>query len=125
LACACRRDREDVDVIVAPGNGGTADIAENVQLDVTDARGVARLAAERAVDLVVIGPDAAVAAGVADVCAAQGIAVFGPSAEAGRVESSKAFAKQLMDEAGIPTARWIAGGAADRDALRAFIADVD
>ena len=72
------------------------DIAENVALDVEDARAVARLAAERAVDLVVIGPDAAAAAGVADACAARGIPVFGPTAAAARIESSKTFAKEVM-----------------------------
>jgi phosphoribosylamine---glycine ligase len=124
LAWACRRDAADVAIIVAPGNGGTAGIAENVAVDVTDATGVARLAAERAVDLVIIGPDAAAAAGVADACTARGIAVFGPTAAAARIESSKTFAKQLMDGAGIPTARWLAGDAADRNHLSAFVADL-
>src|SRR5438477_7426704 len=121
LAWACLRDRRDVEVICAPGNGGTADIAENVAVDATDARTIARLGVERAVDLVVIGPDAAVAAGVADACTAQGVAVFGPTAAAGRIESSKAFAKALMDGAGIPTARWAAGGVGDRAVLESVL----
>ena len=125
LAWACRRDARDVELIVAPGNAGTADIAENIAVDVTDARAVARLAAERAVDLVVIGPDAAAAAGVADACAERGVAVFGPTASAARIESSKTFAKQLMDGAGIPTARWISGTVEDRRPLSAFIHDID
>ena len=124
LAWWCRRDRDDVELIVAPGNGGTAAIAENVPVDVTDAPDVARLAREREVDLVVIGPDAAAAAGVADECGRNGIAVFGPTAAAARVESSKSFAKALMDEAGIPTARWLSGSIEDRDALRAFIREL-
>ncbi len=123
LAWVCKRDDPDVEVIVAPGNAGTAGIAENVALDVEDATAVARLAAERAVDLVVIGPDAAAAAGVADACAERGIPVFGPTAAAARIELSKTFAKEVMRDAGIPTARWVAGGAADRKRLSAFIAE--
>lgn len=125
LAWWCARGRDDVELIVAPGNGGTAEIAENVPLDVTDAADVARLARERDVDLVVIGPDAAAAAGVADACIADGIAVFGPTAAAARIESSKSFAKSLMDEAGIGTARWMSGDGAERERLRGFIRDLD
>ncbi len=124
LAWACWRDAPDVSIIVAPGNGGTSGIAENVPVDVIDAAAVARLASERAVDLVIIGPDAAAAAGVADACHAQRIPVFGPTAAAARIESSKIFAKQVMDSAGIPTARWRAGSAADRGELGGFIADL-
>jgi phosphoribosylamine---glycine ligase len=124
LAWACRRDAPDVAIIVAPGNAGTAGIAENVAVEVTDAPAVARLAAERAVDLVIVGPDAAAAAGVADACHARGTLVFGPTAAAARIESSKRFAKQVMDTAGIPTARWLAGAAADRGRLSAFVAEL-
>jgi phosphoribosylamine---glycine ligase len=123
LAWVCRRDAPDTEVLVAPGNGGTAALAENIALDVEDAPAVARLAAERDVDLVVIGPDAAAAAGVADACIERGILVFGPSAAAARIESSKTFAKQVMDAAGIPTARWIAGGTDDRERLSDFVAE--
>ena len=125
LAWWCRRGRDDVELIVAPGNAGTADIAENVVADVTDAAGISRLAQEREVDVVVIGPDAAAAAGVADACVENGIAVFGPSRAAARIESSKTFAKRLMRETGIPTARWIAGGAYVREMLSAFIEDLN
>jgi phosphoribosylamine---glycine ligase len=124
LAWACRRDAPEVSIIVAPGNGGTSDIAENVAVDVTDATAVARLAVERSVDLVVIGPDAAAAAGVADACTARGVLVFGPTAAAARIESSKTYAKQVMDDAGIPTARWIAGGVEERTQLSAFVAEL-
>ena len=95
-----------VELLCAPGNGGTGLIAENVEVAAGDATAQLRLATERAVDLVVIGPDAAVAAGLADACAGAGLAVFGPTAAAGRIEASKAFAKAVMDDAGIPTARW-------------------
>jgi phosphoribosylamine---glycine ligase len=124
LAWVCRRDAPDTQVVVAPGNAGTAAIAENVALDVEDAEEVARLALERRVDLVVIGPDAAAAAGVADACVRRGVPVFGPSAAAARIESSKTFAKEVMDAAGIPTARWAAGGADDRARLSAFVAEL-
>jgi phosphoribosylamine---glycine ligase len=124
LAWACLRDAPDVAIIVAPGNGGTSEIAENIAVDVTDAAAVARLAVERAVDLVIIGPDAAAAAGVADACTAHGVLVFGPTAAAARIESSKTYAKQVMDSAGIPTARWIAGGTDARKQLSAFVADL-
>jgi phosphoribosylamine--glycine ligase len=124
LAWACRRDAPDVAVIVAPGNGGTSEIAENVAVDVTDAQAVATLAVDRGVDLVVIGPDAAAAAGVADACAARGVLVFGPTAAAARIESSKTYAKQVMESAGIPTARWTAGGADDRRQLSGFVAEL-
>jgi phosphoribosylamine--glycine ligase len=125
IAWACQRGREDVEVICAPGNGGSALIAENVAVDVTDAGAVARLAKERGADLVVIGPDSAAAAGVADACNALGVAVFGPTAAAARIESSKAFAKSLMDDAGIPTARWVGGDAEQRRALLGFIGELD
>jgi len=109
LAWAFSRSPQVTAVLCAPGNGGTAALATNVAVAETDASGIVRVAAERDVDLVVIGPDAAIAAGVTDACAAARIAVAGPTAAAGRIESSKAFAKQLMDRAGIPTARWWAG----------------
>jgi phosphoribosylamine--glycine ligase len=125
LAWVCKRDAPDIEVIVGPGNGGTAGIAENVALDVEDAPAVAHLAATRAVDLVIIGPDAAAASGVADACTERGVAVFGPTAAAARIESSKTFAKEVMREAGIPTARWVAGSAEDRRSLSAFVAEHD
>ena len=124
LAWACARNRDDVELIVAPGNGGTARIAENVELSATDGAGIARLAREREVNLVIIGPDAAAAAGVTDTCVAAGVTVFGPTAAAARIESSKSFAKALMDECGIPTAPWVSGGSEDRVALERFVADV-
>src|SRR5438445_3509362 len=90
IAWAVERERDDVEVICTPGNGGTATIAENVAVDVTDAAAVARLAKDRGAGLVVIGPDSAAAAGVADACSALGIAVVGPTAAAARIESAKA-----------------------------------
>lgn len=93
-------------LICAPGNGGTAAIAENRPVAADDAVGIARLAREAEVDLVVLGPEAAIAAGAGDLLREAGIPVFGPNREAGRIESSKAFAKELMVRAGIPTAAY-------------------
>jgi phosphoribosylamine---glycine ligase len=123
LAWGCLQ-HPGTELICAPGNGGTATIAENVAVAADDVPGMLRLATERAVDLVVIGPDAAIAAGLADGCAERGIAVFGPTRAAGRVESSKEFTKLLADETGIPTAGWCAGGVEDRERLHAFAAEL-
>lgn len=88
----------------APGNPGTARIATNHPVDASDPAAVAALARELAVDLVVVGPEAPLVAGVADAVRAAGIACFGPSAAAARLEGSKAFAKEVMQAAGVPTA---------------------
>ncbi len=90
----------------APGNGGTANLARNVDLAIEDGAAVAAFAKEHAIDLVVVGPEAPLVAGVADVCRAAGIKVFGPSAQAARLEGSKTFAKEVMEAADVPTARW-------------------
>ena len=91
---------------VAPGNGGTAAVGENVSLDENDGAAVAAFALEHGVGLVVVGPEAPLVAGVADAVRAAGVPVFGPGAEAARLEGSKEFSKQLMDRAGIPTAAY-------------------
>lgn len=88
----------------APGNGGTGDVAENVALNPADSAACADWAERAAIDLTLIGPEAPLAAGIADVFAARGLAVFGPSAGAARIESSKIWAKELMERAGVPTA---------------------
>jgi phosphoribosylamine--glycine ligase len=105
LCLALRRDPAVGDVVCAPGNAGIAAVAELRPLDVTDAAAVATLATEVAADLVVIGPEVPLVAGAADAVRAAGIACFGPSAAAARLEGSKAFAKQVMAAAGVPTAR--------------------
>ena len=91
---------------VAPGNGGTSEIAENVALDPTDHAAVVGWARANAVDFVVIGPDAPVVAGLGDDVRAAGIACFGPSKAAAQLEGSKAFTKSLCDEMRIPTAAY-------------------
>jgi len=89
---------------VAPGNGGTSEIAENVAVDPADHAAVIGWAAANAIDFVVIGPDAPVVAGLGDDVRAAGIDCFGPSKAAGQLEGSKAFTKALCDEMNIPTA---------------------
>lgn len=90
----------------APGNPGIAELAECVSLSVTDIEGIVAFACANAVDLVVPGPEAPLVAGLADALDQAAIPCCGPSAQAARLESSKSFAKELCDAAGIPTARW-------------------
>jgi phosphoribosylamine--glycine ligase len=105
LAMALRRDPAVVQLHVAPGNPGTAEIAINHPVDQLDPTAVAELAVSLESDLVVIGPEAPLVAGVADSVRAAGAACFGPSSAAARIEGSKAFAKEVMAGAGVPTAR--------------------
>jgi phosphoribosylamine--glycine ligase/phosphoribosylformylglycinamidine cyclo-ligase len=91
---------------IAPGNAGMAVRGELVPLQVEDAVGLAKFAHEHQVDLAVIGPEAALVAGVSDALRAAGIAVFGPSQAAAQIESSKRFAKDFMAAHRIPTARY-------------------
>ncbi|MEU3843940.1 phosphoribosylamine--glycine ligase [Streptomyces sp. NPDC028635] len=89
----------------APGNAGIAEVAELHPVDALDGAAVSALAGELGADLVVVGPEAPLVAGVADAVRAAGIPVFGPSKEAAQLEGSKAFAKDVMAGAGVPTAR--------------------
>lgn len=91
---------------VAPGNGGMFQLAERADVSMEDGNAVASFAREHGIGLVVIGPEAPLVGGVADVVRAAGISVFGPSAEAARLEGSKEFAKQVMARAGVPTAAY-------------------
>ena len=93
-------------LVCAPGNPGMQPLAERRAVAVTDVPGLVALAREIAADLVVIGPEAAVAAGLADALEAARIPCFGPSAAAGQLESSKAFTKAFCDRHGLPTARY-------------------
>lgn len=92
------------EVTAAPGNPGIAAVAECRPVDATDGDAVADLAVALGADLVVVGPEAPLVAGVADVVRGRGIACFGPSREAARLEGSKAYAKQVMAAAEVPTA---------------------
>ena len=89
---------------VAPGNGGTALLAENVPLADTDVAGLTAFARDKDIGLVVAGPEAPLVAGLADALSDAGIPCFGPDAFAARLEGSKAFAKDIMRESGVPTA---------------------
>ena len=89
---------------VAPGNPGTAALAENVAIGAMDVPALVEFAATHAVDLVVPGPEAPLVVGLADAWRAQGIRCCGPTAAAAQLEGSKAFAKEICDAAGIPTA---------------------
>lgn len=104
LALALSRDPNVSDIHAAPGNPGIGAFASLHPVDVTDGEQVAGLASSLGVDLVIIGPEAPLVAGVADVVRESGVACFGPSREAAELEGSKAFAKQIMAEAGVPTA---------------------
>ncbi|MDR0944822.1 MAG: phosphoribosylamine--glycine ligase [Bifidobacteriaceae bacterium] len=96
--------KTDLTLFAAPGNPGIAEIAELVTLDIQDPAAVAQKARELAVDLVVVGPEAPLVAGVADAVRGAGIACFGPSKAAAQLEGSKSFAKEIMAAAGVPTA---------------------
>nr|WP_202434420.1 MULTISPECIES: phosphoribosylamine--glycine ligase [unclassified Streptomyces] len=98
-------DPDVTDLYCAPGNAGIAEVAELHPVDALDGDAVARLAAELGAELVVVGPEAPLVAGVADAVRAAGIPCFGPSREAALLEGSKAFAKDVMAGANVPTAR--------------------
>jgi phosphoribosylamine--glycine ligase len=104
LVKAVAADPEVDAVIAAPGNPGIDATALCVPVDILDGAAVAALAREHEVDLVGVGPEAPLVAGVADVCREAGFAVFGPSAAAARLEGSKSFAKEVMAAADVPTA---------------------
>jgi phosphoribosylamine--glycine ligase len=105
LAKALAQDPSVTQVHAAPGNPGIAAVATLHEVDPMDGAAVADLAERLGVDLVVIGPEAPLVAGVADAVTGRGIAVFGPTAAAAQLEGSKAFSKDVMAAAGVPTAR--------------------
>jgi len=104
LLWALHRDNPEATFFCLPGNAGTAKLATNIPGSATDVEAVTASAKERSVDLVVVGPEAPLAGGLADRLQKAGIPVFGPTAAAARIEASKRFAKDLMAKAGIPTA---------------------
>ncbi|OUO92386.1 phosphoribosylamine--glycine ligase [Gordonibacter sp. An230] len=107
IAWALAKSPRTDNLYVAPGNGGTGHIASNVSgLDVEDGRAVLAFAKEHRVDLVVVGPEAPLVAGVADALREAGVAVFGPDAQGAQLEGSKTFSKRFMEAHGIPTARY-------------------
>ncbi len=113
LAWAVKQNPKCDRLIVAPGNAGVAEIAECAAFDICDGGMVVTFAEENAVDFVIIGPEAPLAAGVADRLHEAGILTFGPSEAAARLEASKAFTKEICDAAGAPTAAWARFDAAE------------
>ncbi len=104
LCWALRRDLRIGEVFCAPGNPGTAELATNLPIGAHDDAHLLGAARDHGIDLTLIGPEAPLARGLADRIRAAGLLVFGPSAAAAKIEASKAFAKEVMAAAGIPTA---------------------
>jgi phosphoribosylamine---glycine ligase len=98
LAC------DGAEVLVAPGNAGTAAVAENVSITADDIPGLVALARSRQIDLTVVGPEAPLVAGIVDAFTAAGLRIFGPTAKAAQLEGSKVFCKQIMHRGDVPTA---------------------
>ncbi len=107
---------KSADVFCAPGNPGTAALGTNLPIKDSDLEGIASAVTEHKIDLTIIGPEAPLAAGLADKLTADGHRVFGPNAAAARIEASKAFAKEIMENAGVATA----AGASFRDESKAL-----
>src|SRR3954468_4359485 len=105
LLLALRRDPDVETLAIAPGNAGTAAIADQYEVDITSRDEVVALAGKIGADLVVIGPEVPLVIGVADAVRGAGIACFGPTKDAARIEGSKSFAKDVMSAAGVRTAR--------------------
>lgn len=120
LAWKARQSPEIDRLFVAPGNSGTGSIAENVPVAATDIPQLVSLVEEREIDLTIVGPEAPLALGLADALLARGRAVFGPTAAAARIEASKAFGKEVLTRAGVPTASYAVFERAD--AAMAYLA---
>ena len=120
IAWALNKSPKCEKLYVAPGNGGTAGFAENVcGLNAEDGAAVLAFAQEHAIDLVVIGPEAPLVAGVADVLRAEGIPVFGPDAQGAQLEGSKTYCKEFMMRHNLPTAEYLS--TSDEAAAHAYI----
>jgi phosphoribosylamine--glycine ligase len=121
LVQALSRDPAVSRLVCAPGNAGTVELAEALPVAITDPAAVVALAQQLRPDLVVVGPEAPLVAGVADALRDKGFAVFGPSAAAARIEGSKSYAKDVMTAAGVPTAAAMVFE--DGDDCAAYLAD--
>ncbi|WP_439155431.1 phosphoribosylamine--glycine ligase [Yoonia sp.] len=119
LAWAVKQNPKCDRLIVAPGNAGIAALADCADINILDGGAVATFAEENAIDFVIIGPEAPLAAGVADRLRAAGLSVFGPGQDAAQLEASKSFTKAVCDAAGAPTAAY--AHFTDADAARAYI----
>ncbi len=93
------------EIYIAPGNAGTAQIAQNLDIKPTDIESLAKIAREKKIDLTIVGPEAPLAEGIVDHFQNTGIPIFGPTKQATQIESSKVFAKELMQKYNIPCAR--------------------
>ncbi len=119
LAWKLKQSTEVSEILCAPGNAGTAQVGRNEAVAAEDVGGLLALARRERPGLVVVGPEAPLALGLADGLEAEGFCVFGPKKAAARIESSKAFAKELMREAGIPTAAF--GVFGDPEEAKGFV----
>lgn len=126
LAWKLSRDDESIELIAAPGNPGIAALGRCVKADPADAAALLQLALAEKPDLTVVGPEAALAAGIVDRFRQASLPIFGPTRAAAEIETSKAFAKDLMTAAGVPTARAVrhTAAAAARRSVREFGAPV-
>jgi phosphoribosylamine--glycine ligase len=106
LAWKLKRSPRLGKLYIAPGNGGTRALGENVPIQVMDFEGLAKFAAEKKIGLTVVGPDDPLAGGIVDLFEKRGLRIFGPSKAAAQLEASKSFAKKLMTEGKIPTAAY-------------------
>ncbi|MEX0800102.1 MAG: phosphoribosylamine--glycine ligase [Dehalococcoidia bacterium] len=106
IAWKLRQSPKLTDLFVAPGNAGTASLGANLDIAASDVEGLTRAARDERCELVVVGPEDPLSRGLVDRLAVEGIAAFGPSLAAARIESSKSFAKELMRTHGIPTAAY-------------------
>ena len=113
------RDSPSIDFHITNGNGGTHALAKSVSVDLTDTAGIAQWADAEDMRLVVVGPEAPLAAGLVDALRDRGVPAFGPTADAAQIEASKAFAKDVMAEAGVATAE--SRTFTDADAAKAYI----
>ena len=101
---ALSRSPQVTKIYCAPGNAGIAKLAECVNIGVTDIEALADFAEREKIDMTVVGPEAALAAGIVNLFNERGLKIFGPTKEAARIESSKEYAKQVMERFNVPTA---------------------
>ncbi|MEE9575929.1 MAG: phosphoribosylamine--glycine ligase, partial [Gemmatimonadota bacterium] len=118
-----RRDAPGAQIFAAPGNPGIEAVARCVPIGAEDVESIARFAEDEAIDLTVVGPETPLAAGVVDLFALRGLAIFGPASTAARLESSKAFAKALMRDIGVPTAAFETF--TDAEAAQSYLAGME